>query len=427
MMMDGAHGSYYMLEGLDAINWRRIMGAYGLGAKLPQRIRELLSPDETIRKQALHDVAEEIAHQDSIYPATPVVVPFLIEIVASPNVPGRASVMDLLLYVAHNVRSEAVLGGLYESGLTLDTAETLLNLRGGHNIFLELLTHSDARIRQMAALLVAETYLHPPRTRILLRRHLAREQNPYVKASLIFALSRSFSFSDERWWLNLERCISKVYADYLLQFIKPEHDAIVRNTTAIAWLYSNSFHALEVDEAQEVPLETIETLVTLLSTGIRGFYPNDAAHLINRAVFYFTWKTVFDFTVKPLGALEQLLRASNLAPWPAHMIGRELVDIALRFQRRPDTATYHYGDPWRPFMKPQARMDDPDMIYAMSVTPQPASPQAPRLMLDDKMLMRLVLDSAPFWQLPTNLFSFFYGLPDDREQLRAWLDAHTGG
>jgi hypothetical protein len=33
-------------------------------------------------------------------------------------------------------------------------------------------------------------------------------------------------------------------------------------------------------------------------------------------------------------------------------------------------------------------------------------------------ILQIIIDCDPFWQIPTNLFSFFYGLPDNRDELR---------
>ncbi len=36
--------------------------------------------------------------------------------------------------------------------------------------------------------------------------------------------------------------------------------------------------------------------------------------------------------------------------------------------------------------------------------------------------LRAIVDQDKVWEIPTNLFSFFYGLPDSREALRALID-----
>ena len=40
------------------------------------------------------------------------------------------------------------------------------------------------------------------------------------------------------------------------------------------------------------------------------------------------------------------------------------------------------------------------------------------IMPNQKQILKAILNCELFWELPTNLLSFFYGLPDDRQKLR---------
>jgi len=41
---------------------------------------------------------------------------------------------------------------------------------------------------------------------------------------------------------------------------------------------------------------------------------------------------------------------------------------------------------------------------------------------EQRLALEAIVDCEPFWEIPTNLFSFFYGLPDEREALRKLLE-----
>ncbi len=40
----------------------------------------------------------------------------------------------------------------------------------------------------------------------------------------------------------------------------------------------------------------------------------------------------------------------------------------------------------------------------------------------NKQVLQAIIDTETVWKIPTNLFSFFYGLPDSPKELRALLE-----
>jgi hypothetical protein len=84
-----------MLEALDQVPWAEIEHAYGPATDVPDLLRQLLDHDPRVRSETLHVLYGNVFHQGTRYPATPYVVPFLIEMCASPAVYNR---YDLLRY-----------------------------------------------------------------------------------------------------------------------------------------------------------------------------------------------------------------------------------------------------------------------------------------------------------------------------------------
>jgi hypothetical protein len=84
-----------MLQGLDAVPWTDLEHAYGSAADVPDLLRRLLDPDPKVRSEVLTTLYGNVFHQGTRYPATAHVIPFLIEMCASPDVPDRG---DLLRY-----------------------------------------------------------------------------------------------------------------------------------------------------------------------------------------------------------------------------------------------------------------------------------------------------------------------------------------
>jgi hypothetical protein len=89
-----------MLEDLDAMDWGRLSHAYGEAADVPEMLRGLASDDRDVRENALDGLFWAIHHQGTIYEATAPAMPFLLELVRSPEVQDRDRILDLLAAIA---------------------------------------------------------------------------------------------------------------------------------------------------------------------------------------------------------------------------------------------------------------------------------------------------------------------------------------
>jgi hypothetical protein len=78
-----------MLERLDEVPWDTLEHAYGSAEDVPGLLRLLLSPHPKVRAQTQYTLYGNIFHQGTRCPATPYVIPFLIEMCAEPSVPER--------------------------------------------------------------------------------------------------------------------------------------------------------------------------------------------------------------------------------------------------------------------------------------------------------------------------------------------------
>jgi hypothetical protein len=92
-----------MLEGLDNVDWGSLTHAYGEATDVPPLLRSLLSSDPKERDRAVYDLFGNIWHQGTVYPATAAAVPFLYELLAAPDVPGKTDIAQLLACIADGV------------------------------------------------------------------------------------------------------------------------------------------------------------------------------------------------------------------------------------------------------------------------------------------------------------------------------------
>ena len=90
-----------MLHGLDDVDWTSLDHAEGSAADIPLMIRSMVSDDPGIRQQAFCTAYGNLYLEGSVFRATAPAVPFLIEIAATPRLPDRHRVLELLFHVAH--------------------------------------------------------------------------------------------------------------------------------------------------------------------------------------------------------------------------------------------------------------------------------------------------------------------------------------
>ena len=86
-------GRKQVLQHLDDVPWADLEHAYGSAADVPDLLRNLLDPDPKVRSEVLSTLYSNVFHQGTRYPATPYVIPFLIEICANPAVPDRGDLL----------------------------------------------------------------------------------------------------------------------------------------------------------------------------------------------------------------------------------------------------------------------------------------------------------------------------------------------
>jgi hypothetical protein len=82
-----------MLERLDQVPWADLEHAYGSAKDVPDLLRQLLDPDPRVRSDTMSSLYGNVFHQGTRYPATPYVVPFLIELCSEDETPARGDLL----------------------------------------------------------------------------------------------------------------------------------------------------------------------------------------------------------------------------------------------------------------------------------------------------------------------------------------------
>jgi len=143
-------------------DWNALDHAYGTAEDVPELLANLNSPDQTTRKNALHELFGNIWHQGTVYPATVKAIPQLVALFQSADCADREMVALLLASIADGE-------GYYSVHSKLEklrpTYEKILRDRGS-SIVEEIARENDyvGAIRGMAIefMLLIEGYLNSP-------------------------------------------------------------------------------------------------------------------------------------------------------------------------------------------------------------------------------------------------------------------------
>ncbi|UYQ64374.1 HEAT repeat domain-containing protein [Streptomyces peucetius] len=180
-----------MFAGIDEVEWASLEHAYGPADDVPELLRGLASADPAERENALDGMYGAVHHQGDVYDSTLACIPFLMELVADPDVRDRGCVVELLTSI----------GGIDLDGDELDPEDEEFEdaanyamaasaVTAGADVFLGLLDDPDRGVRLAAPHALATLHSDPVRVLRLLRGRLEAEQDTEVRLACVEAAGR---------------------------------------------------------------------------------------------------------------------------------------------------------------------------------------------------------------------------------------------
>ncbi|MGW2557952.1 HEAT repeat domain-containing protein [Streptomyces sp. NPDC001514] len=181
-----------MFTGIDEVDWASLGHAYGPADDVPGLLRGLASPDPVEREAALDAMYAAVHHQGDVYDSTLACIPFLLELVASPDVQDRGAVVELLTSIGG-----IELDGDDEPDPDEEEFEEAANyamaaaaVAAGADVFVGLLSDDDPGVRLAAPCALAMLHGEPARVLALLRDRLEAEPDTEVRLALVEAVGR---------------------------------------------------------------------------------------------------------------------------------------------------------------------------------------------------------------------------------------------
>ncbi len=172
-----------VLTGLRDADWAALEHAYGPASGVPGMIDGLSSPAAADRAWAIEALGASIHHQGSVYPASTVAVPFLIQLAAAPGLEGRHLILELLCGIAVHQPD-----GCLIQGARRWRSEAYDAVVAGGPTYVQLLADADPQVRTGAAYVLAYVDPPPPGALAGLRAALVCEHDRRARACALLAL-----------------------------------------------------------------------------------------------------------------------------------------------------------------------------------------------------------------------------------------------
>lgn len=188
------------LDDLDRIPWAQTEHAYGSAGDIPATIREILSGSEEEAVNALGSLSENLNHQGSVYPATGVAVPFVIELLGAVERPLLLA--RLLGLLSGIVSGAALLSEFGDDGPASDPSSAIgvyERVARGYPTYIACTAAADPDVRMQAGELLGRLFnyrerfnedaLDPDAALSALRKMAELDADPLAKSTAIFALA----------------------------------------------------------------------------------------------------------------------------------------------------------------------------------------------------------------------------------------------
>lgn len=392
-----------MLEGLDKIDWKNtgyhIWGKSGdYLEEIPKRIKDLSSPDEEIQGDAMVFVFGEKAAFGDICDTTPYIVPFVIELIGNSETPKREFMFDYLSRVMDYVLSSDHLA-VRQMRLYLNVYDSFVkNL----NTLMGLLDNEKGAIRLATVELLGKLTAE---AETLLPEFFKRfDVNADEDMQIALLRSTKILLSSLDAWT--QGWLKEKYAPLLRDIVDSNPSPKVQLAAARASVETINRYRKDKNVLSEKVPDLLAREFVYYTRGNPDLYWSYMQNSLNYSALII--RDLAQFGHEPF--LAMLENPENTA-FQVHLLIRGLLASVLMSSENIaywESTLSHTKEGI--YYLPNYRMDDYRVI-------------ARRKDKTDllKQVLQLLIDNEKAWGIPTNMFSFFFGLPNSRNELQRIL------
>jgi hypothetical protein len=378
-----------MFSTLDTIDWKKLgHHTYSQHEKIPGAIRDLLSTDAEVREEALGFLLGEGQDFGDIYDTTPQIIPFCLEVLALEGAPGKAGLMQQLSGQGRYITQVGV-RSVHKMNLCL---QTYAALRAGLGVVLDLLARGELDERLAACELLQYMTDDSERLVPLLLERIEREMDEGVQVGLLHCLKALFASLE---WNRFQ--LKDQYAPALRTIVEGHSSQQVRVAAARA-----SVELLQY-RLRDEPLLSAQVAELLAQEFLQ---PGPPMHWTEGFPQIYQENLVHDLArLSDPASLLHLLADPGITAEQAHLIARGLLCQAFV----PRARQPHF---WQQLVSYEKRKQGDYYLREHAI----ASFQLDRRPV--RAILQAIAAADRVWERPTNLFSYFFGLPDARDALR---------
>jgi hypothetical protein len=386
-----------MFETVDQMDWKNLGShVYNRHEQIPDAIRDLLSQEPQARQDARDFLLGSGQDFGDIYNTTPYIIPFLVEILASPDAPDKALLLFHLSGVAEHI------------GYQKSPSIRLLRLRlqtynafkAGLDTLIALLADPSQDVRSASAELLG--YM-TEEVKILipeLNRRFLEEHEEEVQVTMMRCIKRLLNSLELR-----DYAIMNQYAPFFKEVVEghPSHKVRVAAARAAVELVSQ-YKQKQDNLSPQMPTILAQEFLELSS-------PFDHQEAGDKS--YHAEMVAKDLSRLSPEPILNLLQDSAISAEQGHLLARALLANVI-LQGKSIEAH------WDHFPNYEKRAEGLFYLQNYSVPHLLQQPYHGK-----NRFLQAIVAADKIWEIPTNLFSFFYGLPDSRQALQALLEASS--
>lgn len=211
---------------------------------------------------------------------------------------------------------------------------------------------------------------------------------------------------------NTRHLMSKEEAEGKLSFWAEYGDSLLFRTTAA---YGRLLKQSTLENATHLPNSVIDIIAQSLSKNVLSdisSLPNDEIKRLFEWSLPFNNHAIRRVIFRTNRFWIPILQKSQLKPVDAHIYYRELLSCVFMQQDYRESTSL-----WDNYTHIDENKINDSLIYRRCRTNGKYDPN--KVLIERRIVvLQAIVDCDPFWEIPTNIFSFYHGLPDEREALR---------